>query len=53
MKIGDAIEATIALDEAARTVEVPEDAAKALARAKLRKQFDALAFTHQKEHVDA
>ncbi len=51
--IGDTVDATIALDAAARTVDVPDDAAKALAKAKLRKQFDALAFTHQKEHIRA
>lgn len=51
--IGDAVDATIALDVAARTVELPADAAKALAKAKLRGAFDALAFSHQKEHVRA
>ena len=53
VEIGDAIEAAIELDAAARTVEVPDDAAKALAKAKLRNKFDALAFTHQKEHIRA
>lgn len=53
VEIGDTIEATIALDSAKRTVELPDDAAKALDKAKLRKKFDALAFTHQKEHVRA
>ncbi|HEY4178709.1 MAG TPA: YdeI/OmpD-associated family protein [Kofleriaceae bacterium] len=51
--IGDTVEATIALDSADRTVDVPDDAAKALAKAKLRAKFDALAFTHQKEHIRA
>jgi hypothetical protein len=51
--IGETVDATIALDAAARTVELPDDAAKALDKAKLRKKFDALAFTHQKEHVRA
>ncbi|MBA3538804.1 MAG: DUF1905 domain-containing protein, partial [Deltaproteobacteria bacterium] len=53
VEIGDTVEATIELDAAARTVELPEDAARALDKAKLRKKFDALAFTHQKEHVRA
>jgi hypothetical protein len=53
VEIGDTVDATIKLDVAERKVEVPDDAAKALAKAKLRKQFDALAFTHQKEHVNA
>ena len=51
--IGDTVEATIALDTAERKVDVPDDAAKALEKAKLRKKFDALAFTHQKEHIQA
>lgn len=53
VEIGDTVEATVELDDAARTVELPDDAAKALAAAKLRKQFDALAPSHQKEHVRA
>lgn len=53
VEIGDTVVASIALDAAARTVEIPDDAAKALAKAKLRKAFDALAYTHQKEHVRA
>jgi hypothetical protein len=51
--IGDTIDASIELDRAVREVDVPADAAKALDKAKLRKKFDALAFTHQKEHVRA
>ncbi len=51
--IGDTVEAAIELDAATRAVDVPADAATALAKAKLRKQFDALAFTHQKEHLRA
>lgn len=51
--IGDTVTATIELDTAPRTVELPADAAKSLAKAKLRAQFDALSFTHQKEHVAA
>jgi hypothetical protein len=53
IEIGDTVTATIELDQAPRTVEVPDDAAKALDTAKLRKKFDALPFTHQKEHVQA
>lgn len=53
VEIGDTVDAVIELDTAARTVEVPDDAAKALATAKLRKAFDALSYTHQKEHVRA
>jgi hypothetical protein len=53
VEIGDTVNATIELDQAPRTIEVPDDAAKALAKAKLRKNFDALPYTHQKEHVQA
>lgn len=53
IEIGDTVSATIAIDSAERKVDLPDDAAKALAKAKLRKQFDALSFTHQKEHVQA
>lgn len=50
---GDAIEVTLVEDTAERTVAVPEDLAAALKRAKLRGAFDALAYTHRKEHVRA
>jgi hypothetical protein len=50
---GDAIEVTLVEDQAERTVDVPEDFAAALEQAKLREAFDALAFTHRKEHVRA
>ena len=53
VEIGDTVDATIELDDNARTVEVPDDAAKALAKAKLRGKFDALAFTPQKELIRA
>lgn len=53
VEIGDTVEATIAIDGAERKVDLPDDAAKALDKAKLRKVFDALAFTHQKEHIRA
>jgi hypothetical protein len=53
VEIGDTVDATIALDVAERKVDLPDDAARALDKAKLRKKFDALAYTHQKEHVRA
>jgi hypothetical protein len=53
VEIGDTVEAVIQIDGAARTVDVPDDAARALAKAKLRKAFDALSYTHRKEHVHA
>jgi hypothetical protein len=53
VEIGDTVEAVIEVDAAERTVEVPDDVAKALAKEKLRKAFDALSYTHRKEHVRA
>ena len=53
VEIGDTVEAVIVLDQAERTVEVPDDVAEALSKAKLRKTFDALPYTHRKEHVRA
>jgi hypothetical protein len=53
VEIGDSVVATITLDTTPRTVDVPDDAAAALTKAKLRAKFDALAYTHQKEHVQA
>ena len=50
---GDELDVTIEHDTAPRTVEVPDDLAAALAAAGLRDAFDALAFSHRKEHVRA
>lgn len=41
----------IAADTGERVVEVPDDLAAALRKAKLTKAFDALAYTHRKEAV--
>lgn len=48
---GDVLDVTMVLDDAPRVVEVPDDLAKALAKAKVRPAFDTLAYSHQKEHV--
>lgn len=53
VKPGQKIEITLELDTAPREVEVPKDLATALKKAGLRAAFDALAFTHRKEHVRA
>lgn len=53
VEIGDTVEAVITLDDAERTAELPDDVAQVLSKAKLRKAFDALASSHQKEHVRA
>jgi hypothetical protein len=42
---------TVELDDDPRTVEVPSDLAQALAQNGLRAAFDALAYSHRKEHV--
>ncbi|MBN9182991.1 MAG: YdeI/OmpD-associated family protein [Microbacterium sp.] len=54
VEIGDTVDAIIAVDAAERDVEIPDDLAAALdADPKVRAAFDALAFTHRKEHVRA
>jgi hypothetical protein len=50
---GDRVRLTLEEDRAERTVEVPEDLAVALQRAKVRPAFDAMSFTHRKEWVRA
>jgi hypothetical protein len=51
--IGDRVEVVIARDDAPRTVEVPLDLAAALDAASARPAFDALSYTHRREHVEA
>ena len=41
----------LSLDTAERTVDVPADFAKAMRVAGVRKAFDALAYSHRKEHI--
>lgn len=53
VKPGETVEITLELDTAPREVEVPDDLAAALKKAKARAAFDALSFTHRKEHVRA
>ena len=51
---GDVVDVDIALDDAPREVAVPDDLAAALdAVPGARARFDALAYTHRKEHVRA
>jgi len=51
---GEEVDVELTLDSAPREVDVPEDFAQALnAVPGLRQAFDALAFTHRKEHVRA
>lgn len=48
---GDKLEVTLELDEEPRLVEVPADLAEKLESAGLTEKFNALAFSHRKEHV--
>lgn len=50
---GEEHEVMLEFDDQPRTVDVPDDLAAALAEAGVREKFDALAFTHRKEHVRA
>ena len=50
---GNHIVVTLEQDAAERIVEVPKDFAAALAKGGLRKTFDAMSYTHRKEHVRA
>lgn len=50
---GDPIDVTIEHDTAPRTVEVPDDLARALADAGAREAFDALSPSRRKAHVTA
>jgi bifunctional DNA-binding transcriptional regulator/antitoxin component of YhaV-PrlF toxin-antitoxin module len=50
---GDHIVVTIEKDTAERTVTVPDDLASALSESGLTEAFEAMSFTHRKEHVRA
>jgi Bacteriocin-protection, YdeI or OmpD-Associated/Domain of unknown function (DUF1905) len=50
---GDRVTLTLREDTAERTVDVPDDLARALDGAGVRAAFDAMAFTHRKEWVRA
>ncbi len=51
VKGGDTLEVTLELDEEPRVVELPADLAEKLELAGLTAKFNALAFSHRKEHV--
>jgi hypothetical protein len=51
IQAGDEVEITLELDEAPRTVDVPDDLAAALEAAGVRAAFDKLAPSARKEHV--
>jgi Domain of unknown function (DUF1905)/Bacteriocin-protection, YdeI or OmpD-Associated len=48
---GDPVKVTVEVDEAERSVSVPDDLAAALADAGLRDAFTANSYSHQREHV--
>ncbi len=50
---GHEYDVDISHDTAERSIETPEDLARALDDAGIRETFDALSFTHRKEHVRA
>jgi hypothetical protein len=50
---GDAVTVTVERDAGERTVAVPDDLAAALTDAGLREAFDALSYSHRREHVNA
>lgn len=49
--VGDTIDVVIEVDTSARTIEVPDDLAAAMASAGVVARFDALAPSHRKEYV--
>lgn len=53
IEAGNNIVVTLERDVAQRSVGVPKDFGAALAKTKLRKTFDAMSYTHRKEHVRA
>lgn len=50
---GEVVSVTLTRDDAARTIEVPDGLAAALETAGVRAKFDALSYSHQREHVNA
>ena len=48
---GDGVTVTLEVDTTERKVTVPADLAAALDAVRARKAFDALSYTHQREHV--
>ena len=53
IEAGEHIVVTLEHDCTERTVDVPKDLAAELKKAGLRDRFDALSYTHRKEHVRA
>jgi bifunctional DNA-binding transcriptional regulator/antitoxin component of YhaV-PrlF toxin-antitoxin module len=52
VEVGDKVAIEVELDTEERVVTVPADLAAALSRGRVRKVFDSLSYTHQKEYVE-
>jgi hypothetical protein len=50
---GEAVAVTLTLDTAPRAVDVPAEVAEAIAAAGARAAWDALSYSHQREHAEA
>ncbi|MFF0269256.1 YdeI/OmpD-associated family protein [Kribbella sp. NPDC004536] len=50
---GEVVTVTVERDANERTIDVPDDLAAALAEAGLREAFDAMSYSHRREHVSA
>jgi len=50
---GEKVKVKLTLDEKPRTVTPPKDLVKALKAGSILSQFSAMAYTHQREHVEA
>ena len=54
IKVGDTVQVTIEADTTERTIEAPEDLARAFRKnAAAKRAWDALAYTHKREHAQA
>jgi len=49
LKLGDQVTVQLSRDEEERTVDIPDDLARALDEAEMREPFEALSFTRRKE----
>ncbi|MCU1535457.1 MAG: hypothetical protein JWR53_1938 [Glaciihabitans sp.] len=52
LKAGDVVEATLELDTAPRSMEIPDDLAAALRSAGVLEAFTALSYSRQRAHID-
>lgn len=52
LEAGKRAKVTLELDTAPRTVTLPRDLSSALTKGRAKDAFNAMAFTHQREHVD-